>query len=165
MWRHVTMVTKCLDLNHFSWEKRPFASFLCAFMDRKVIPVTFFSAAVYLQDHGFLRFRNFAAMATWRNDFSLFCSPPQIATPLPWSSAQHCLKLVPMWTVPMASSVRLFTTLWTAPRVASRQLLMWKIYWSSMEQTRPSWIYIEGFPSITPLWKWTAGKLDKVKPG
>ena len=78
----------------------------------------FFSATVYLQDHGLLRFWNFAAMATWRN---LFCSLTQIATPLPWSSAQHCLKLVPMWTVPMASSVRLFTTLWTAPRVASRQ--------------------------------------------
>ena len=97
----------------------------------------FFSATVYLQDHGFLRFRNSAAMVTWRNDFSLFCSPPQIATPLPWSSAQLCLKLVPMWTVPMASSARLFTTLWTAPRVALRQLLMWKIYWSSMEQTQP----------------------------
>ena len=69
VWRHVTMVAKFLDLNNFSWQRRPFALlndgrkvwvtvlFLSAIMHRKVIHVIFF--LLYLQDHGLLRTRNF----------------------------------------------------------------------------------------------------------
>ena len=70
VWRHVTMVAKFLDLNSFSWQRRPFALlndgrkvwvtvlFLSAIMHRKVIHVIFFFL-LHLQDHGLLRTRNF----------------------------------------------------------------------------------------------------------
>ena len=67
------MVAKFLDLNNFSWQRRPFA--LSNVMRRRVIQTfqLFRFFLPYLQDHGLLRSRNFVTMATWRNDvFSLF---------------------------------------------------------------------------------------------
>ena len=89
VWRHVTMVAKFLDLSITSWDRRPFALlddgrkvlatvlFLSAILYEKVINVIFFLVLLnflpYLQEQGFLRSRNFTAMATRRNDsFSLY---------------------------------------------------------------------------------------------
>ena len=84
LWGLVTMVSKFLDLNNCSWQRRPFAfsndgrkewatiliqsaimhrSHACHFY-------RFFFFLLYLQDHGLLRSRNFATMATRRNGFS-----------------------------------------------------------------------------------------------
>ena len=84
LWGLVTMVAKFLDLNNCSWQRRPFAfsndgrkvwatiliqsaimhrSHACHFY-------RFFFFLLYLQDHGLLRSRNFATMATWRKGFS-----------------------------------------------------------------------------------------------
>ena len=83
MWRQVTMVAKFLDLNNLSWQRRPSAFlnngrkvwatvlFLSAIMHRKIIHVIFPSFFLpYLHDHGLLRSRNFATVATCRKDFS-----------------------------------------------------------------------------------------------
>ena len=78
------MVAKFLELNNFSWHRRPFALskngrkvwpivlFLSATIYRKVINVNFFVFffVPYLQEHGLLRSKNLATMATWREDFS-----------------------------------------------------------------------------------------------
>ena len=76
------MVAKFLDIYNLSWKRRAFALskdgrivfntvfFLSAVKHRKVIH---FKASVfppYLQFHGLFRSRNFATVATWRNDFS-----------------------------------------------------------------------------------------------
>ena len=76
------MVAKFLDLYNLSWKRRAFALakdgrivwntvfFLSAVKHRKVIH---FKASVfppYLQLRGLFKSRNFATMATWRNDFS-----------------------------------------------------------------------------------------------
>ena len=78
------MVEKFLDLNNLSWPRRPFAlsndgrkvwatvSFRSAMMQRKVTHVIFIVFLPYLQDHGLLRSTNFATMATYGNDFSLW---------------------------------------------------------------------------------------------
>ena len=76
------MVAKFLDPNTPSWQRRSFALlndgrkvwatvlFLSAVIHRKVVHVNFFVFFLqYLQYHGLLRSRNFATMATWRNDF------------------------------------------------------------------------------------------------
>ena len=76
------MVAKFLNPNNPSWQRRPFALlndgrnvwatvlFLSAVIHRKVVHVNFFVFFLqYLQYHGLLRSRNFATMATWRNDF------------------------------------------------------------------------------------------------
>ena len=80
VWRHVTMVAKFLDLNNFSWQRRPFALlndgrkvwvtvlFLSAIMHRKVIHVIFFSAI--LAGPRFVEDPKFSPTATSRNDYS-----------------------------------------------------------------------------------------------
>ena len=83
VWGRVTMEAKFLDLNNLSWQRRPFA---LSNDGRKVWATIFILSAImqrshachlyhffflpYLQDHGLLRSRNFATMATWRNGFS-----------------------------------------------------------------------------------------------
>ena len=75
------MVAKLLDFNNISWQRWPFAlandgrkvCSISGVIDRKFIPVHFFFFFFLpcLQDHSFLRSRNFVTMATWRNDFSI----------------------------------------------------------------------------------------------
>ena len=89
VWRHVTTVAKFLDLNNFSWRRRPFALlndgrkvwvtvlFLSAIMHRKVIHVSFFFFffLLYLQDYGLLRTRNFLP---WQRDVTTTLHPLRI---------------------------------------------------------------------------------------
>ena len=79
VWRHVTMVARFLDLNNLSWQRWSFALsndkrkvwatvlFLSVIMHRKVIHDSFF---VFCFSAIFAGPRNFASMATWRDDFS-----------------------------------------------------------------------------------------------
>ena len=70
VWRHVTMVAKFLDLNNFSWQRRPFALLndgrkvwlpFCSWVQSCTGKsyMSFFFFLLYLQDHGLLRTRNF----------------------------------------------------------------------------------------------------------
>ena len=75
---------KFLDLNNFSWQRRPFALlsdgrkvwvtvlFLSAIMHRKVIHVNFFFFffSAILAGPRFVEDQKFSIMATWRNDYS-----------------------------------------------------------------------------------------------
>ena len=93
VWRHVTMVARFLDLNHRSWQRRPFSLsndgrkewttvfILSAIKYRKVIHTncSLFSMS-HLQDHGLLRSRNFVTMVTWQRDVT--------TSPLYWSGSQ-----------------------------------------------------------------------------
>lgn len=81
VWRHVAMAARFLDFTNLSRQGRSFALLddgrkviwttvlsPCAIKDRKIIPVnfSFFFPAMFA--------RNFATLATWRDDFSLFLS-------------------------------------------------------------------------------------------
>ena len=96
MWCPITMEAKLMDLNNLSWQGWLFALpndeekyivwgttlFLSSIMHRKVIHVEHFHFFLpYLQDHGLLRSRNFATMATWHNNFS---------SPLPFTLPLFC---------------------------------------------------------------------------
>ena len=85
VWGHVTIVAKVLSLNNLSWqrsdsylhcqmmEERATVFFLSSIMHRKSHTCHFFCFLFflpYLQDHSFMRSRNFSPLSAWCNNFS-----------------------------------------------------------------------------------------------
>ena len=77
-WRHVTMVTKFLNLSNISWQRRPFAyegkiwATILFLSSGKSFTVNVFAIFFFatFAGPGMLRSRNFATIATRRNNFS-----------------------------------------------------------------------------------------------